>query len=187
MKLSASCIRSFISWTPTIAQRHKSYKSKFDGFTMRSQTIAQNIDAMGDGVLGALWQRHRRNRLIRDRRGYRRVLGSEAGSIGSCQAPASPMNVAIPDSLQNFIEEQVRSGRYADPDAFVAELVRTEAEVFDRARRGEPIAIDEHFGRRLEVLLDEAEKSGPYIEVTKDEFDAMEREGMELARKRKSP
>jgi Arc/MetJ-type ribon-helix-helix transcriptional regulator len=97
------------------------------------------------------------------------------------------MNVAIPDSLQNFIEEQVRAGRYADPDAFVAELVRTEAEVFDRARRGEPIAIDEHFGRRLEVLLDEAEKSGPYIEVTKDEFDAMEREGMELARKRKSP
>ena len=97
------------------------------------------------------------------------------------------MNVAIPDSLQKFIEEQVRSGRYANADAFIAELVKTEAEVFERAGRGEPIAIDEHFGRRLGVLLDEAEKSGPYIEVTKEEFDAMEREGMELARKRKCP
>ena len=97
------------------------------------------------------------------------------------------MNVAIPDSLQKFIEEQVRSGRYANPDAFVAELVKTEAEVFERAARGEAIAVDEHFSRRLEVLLDEAEKSGDYIEVTKDEFDAMEREGLELARNRRSP
>jgi Arc/MetJ-type ribon-helix-helix transcriptional regulator len=97
------------------------------------------------------------------------------------------MNVAIPDSLQKFIEEQVRSGRYANPDAFVAELVKTEAEAFERAGRGEPITIDEHFGRRLEVLLDEAEKSGAYTEVTKDEFDAMEREGLELAHRPKSP
>jgi Arc/MetJ-type ribon-helix-helix transcriptional regulator len=97
------------------------------------------------------------------------------------------MNVAIPDSLQKFIEEQVRSGRYPNPEAFVAELVKTEAQVFERARVGEPIAIDEHFGRRLEVLLDEAEKSGDYTEVTKDEFDAMEREGLELVRNRRSP
>jgi hypothetical protein len=48
----------------------------------------------------------------------------------------------------------------------------------------EPIVIDEHLGRRLGALLDEAEKSGAYIEVTKDEFDAMEREA--LARNQKS-
>ena len=97
------------------------------------------------------------------------------------------MNVAIPDSLQKFIEEQIRSGRYANADAFVAELVKTEAEIYERAGRGEPISIDEHFARRLEVLLDEAEKSGPYVEVTKDEFDAMEREGLEVLRSRQSP
>ena len=97
------------------------------------------------------------------------------------------MKVAIPDSLQKFIEEQVRSGCYANPDAFIAELVKTEAEIFERAGRGEPIAVDEHFGRRLQVLLDEAEKSGDYTEVTKEEFDAMEREGLELARNRRSP
>ena len=97
------------------------------------------------------------------------------------------MNVAIPDSLQKFIEEQVLSGRYPNPDAFIAELVKTEAQVFERAGRGEPIPADEHFGRRLEILLDQAEKSGAYTEVTKDEFDAMEREGLELIRNRKSP
>ncbi len=89
-----------------------------------------------------------------------------------------------PDSLQKFIEEQVRSGPlYESVTRLSLELVKTEVEVFERAGRGEPIAIDEHFGRRLEVLLDEAEKSGAYIEVTKVEFDAMEREGLELARK----
>jgi Arc/MetJ-type ribon-helix-helix transcriptional regulator len=97
------------------------------------------------------------------------------------------MNVAIPDSLQKFIEEQVRAGRYPNPDSFIAELVKTEAEVFERAGRGEPIAIDEHFGRRLGVLLDEAEKSGDYIEVTQADFDAMEQEAMELLRKHPSP
>jgi Arc/MetJ-type ribon-helix-helix transcriptional regulator len=97
------------------------------------------------------------------------------------------MNVAIPDSLHKFIEEQVRSGRYPNPDAFVAELVKTEAEVFERVARGEPIVIDEHFGRRLEVLLDEAEESGDYVEVTPEDFDAMECEALEILRKRRSP
>ena len=38
------------------------------------------------------------------------------------------MNVTLPDSLKEFVEKQVNSGRYADSDAFVAELVRTEAQ-----------------------------------------------------------
>ena len=36
--------------------------------------------------------------------------------------------------------------------------------------------------RQLGLLLDEAEKSGHYSEVTKDEFDAMEREALALVR-----
>ena len=96
------------------------------------------------------------------------------------------MNVTIPDSLRDFVEEQVSSGRYTDPDAFVADLVRTEAEIFERLARGEPLPVDEHFSRRLEVLLDEAASSGDYIDVTTQDFDAMEREAQELVRKRKS-
>jgi Arc/MetJ-type ribon-helix-helix transcriptional regulator len=96
------------------------------------------------------------------------------------------MNVTLPDSLKELVEKQVKSGRYADPDAFVAELVRTEAQMFERVSRGEALPIDEHFDRRLETLLDEGEKSGDYVEAGKEEFDAMEREAIDLLRKRKS-
>ena|SRR5688572_10400824 len=96
------------------------------------------------------------------------------------------MNVTIPESLKPFVEKQVRSGRYTNADAFVAELVRNEAEVFERAGRGEPLPVDEHFARRLEALLDEADKSGEYVDVTKEDFDTMEREAQELVQKRKS-
>jgi putative addiction module CopG family antidote len=96
------------------------------------------------------------------------------------------MNVTLPDSLKEFIEKQVTSGRYSNPDAFVAELVRTEAELFEGVSRGEAIPLDEHFGRRLETLLDEAEKSGDYVEATKEEFDRMEREALSLLRRRTS-
>ncbi len=96
------------------------------------------------------------------------------------------MNVTLPDSLKEFVEEQVKSGRYADPDAFIAELVQTEAQMFERVNRGEALPIDEHFDRRLEALLDEAEKSGDYVEAGKEEFDAMERDALKLLPKHKS-
>ena len=94
------------------------------------------------------------------------------------------MNVTLPDSLKIFVEQQVSSGRYANPDAFVADLVKSESEVFERVRRGEPLPLDEHFDRRLETLLDEAADSD-YVEVTRADFNAMEREALELVRKTK--
>lgn len=97
------------------------------------------------------------------------------------------MNVTLPDSLKDFVEQQVSEGHYATADAFIADLVRNEAELFERASRGEPFRLDEHFDRRLEALLDEGEQSGDYREVTSEDFDAMEREAQELARHRKSP
>ena len=45
------------------------------------------------------------------------------------------------------------------------------------------MSIDLLSDRRLELLLDEAEKSGDCVEVTKDEFDSMEHQALELARK----
>ena len=96
------------------------------------------------------------------------------------------MNVTLPDSRKDFVEKQVKSGNYENPDAFVAELVLSEVEMFERVSRGETLPIDEHFDRRMETLLDEAEKSGDYIGATKEDFDAMEREAKDLIRKRKS-
>ena len=96
------------------------------------------------------------------------------------------MNVTIPDSLKNFVEHQVSVGRYPNADAFVSELIRTEAKIFAQVASGEPLPADEHFERRLEGLLDEAEESGEYLETSKEDFDAMEREAIDLLRKRKS-
>jgi len=94
------------------------------------------------------------------------------------------MKVNLPDSLRDFVDAQVNPGRYAGPDAFIAELIETEAAIFERLKRGDVLPLDEHFNRRLEVLLDEAEKNGDYVSASKEDFDAMEREALELVRKR---
>jgi putative addiction module CopG family antidote len=97
------------------------------------------------------------------------------------------MNLTLSDSLKNFVDQQVSSGRFTTADAFVEDLLRTEAGIFERAGRGEPLPLDEHFNRRLEALLDEGEQSGDYRPVSSEDFDAMEREAQKAARKRKSP
>ena len=95
------------------------------------------------------------------------------------------MNVTIPDSLKDFVEKQVSSGRYANTDAFIEDLVRTEAHLLERVNKGEALPVDEHFERRLEALLDEAEASGDYVKAGREDFDAMEREALELVNRRR--
>lgn len=88
------------------------------------------------------------------------------------------MVVSIPDSLTSFVNRRVRSGGYPNADAFIADLLSSEAGVMEGVGRGEPLAIDEHFDRRLEALLDEAAASGDYVEATPADFDEMEREAL---------
>jgi len=116
---------------------------------------------------------------------------TSSGTLGLCSIIEADykevtVKVSLPDDLKGFVEKQLSSGRYANPDAFVAELLHDEAAMFERISRGEPLPINEHFDRRLEALLDEAEASGDYVGATKKDFDAMEREALELVRKRKS-
>ena len=96
------------------------------------------------------------------------------------------MNVTIPEALKDFVEKQASAGHYASSDAFVADVLRAEAAMLRRIGLGEPLPTDEHFDRRVGALLDEAQSSGAYVEVTKEDFDAMEREALELLRNRKS-
>jgi Arc/MetJ-type ribon-helix-helix transcriptional regulator len=90
------------------------------------------------------------------------------------------MDVSVPNSLSGFIDQRVRAGGYSSADAFVAELVRTEAGAMESIARGEALPIDGHFDRRLETLLDEAATSGDYAEATHRDFDEMEREGCSI-------
>lgn len=95
------------------------------------------------------------------------------------------MNITIPDSLNEFVTRETGAGHFADADAFVADLIRREAEVVERTRRGEPFVLDEHFERRLERMLDEVEND-ECVSATSEDFDAMEREALDLIRQRQS-
>jgi Arc/MetJ-type ribon-helix-helix transcriptional regulator len=50
------------------------------------------------------------------------------------------MVVSIPDSLTSFIDRRVRSGGYPNADAFIADLLNSEASVMEGVGRGEPLA-----------------------------------------------
>jgi Arc/MetJ-type ribon-helix-helix transcriptional regulator len=94
------------------------------------------------------------------------------------------MDVSIPDSLTGFIARRVRSGGYPNADAFITDLVRSEAAVMEGVVSGEALPVDEHFDRRLEALLDEAAASGDYVEAGQAGFDELEREALAILHKK---
>jgi Arc/MetJ-type ribon-helix-helix transcriptional regulator len=94
------------------------------------------------------------------------------------------MDVSIPDSLTGFIARRVRSGGYPNADAFITDLVRSEAAVMEGVVSGEALPVDEHFDRRLEALLDEAAASGDYVEAGQADLDEMEREALAILHKK---
>lgn len=50
--------------------------------------------------------------------------------------------------------------------------------VVRRVNRGEPIPGDDRFPERLEILLQEAEDSGPPTEMTAQDWEEIRREGL---------
>ena len=94
------------------------------------------------------------------------------------------MHISLPDSLKVFIEQQVQSGRYASPSAYVETLIRA-----DEKRQqdvGAALPVDVHFEARLEALLQEAEDSGEPQEMTPDDWERTEHEAMAILTARKS-
>jgi antitoxin ParD1/3/4 len=67
--------------------------------------------------------------------------------------PTDTMNIALPESMKDFVHEQVATGGYTSASEYVRELIREAQQ-----RRA---AEDE-----LESLLLEGLNSGPSIEVT---------------------
>ena len=83
------------------------------------------------------------------------------------------MNVSLAPELERFLNEQVRNGRYSSPD----EAVRKAVELLKEMDESE---------NRLEVLLQEAEESGPATEMTAQDWADIENEGLKRLRSRKS-
>lgn len=62
------------------------------------------------------------------------------------------LNISLPQTLKDFVEEQVERGGYSTPSEFIRELLRD-----SQKRRAED---------RLEALLLEGLKSGDPVEIT---------------------
>ena len=83
------------------------------------------------------------------------------------------MNVTLSPELQQFLNEQVLSGRYSSTE----EGVRKAVELLKQTDEAEGL---------LETLLQQAEDSGPASEMTAQDWADIENEGLKTMRSRKS-
>ncbi|MGE0131803.1 MAG: type II toxin-antitoxin system ParD family antitoxin [Blastocatellales bacterium] len=74
------------------------------------------------------------------------------------------LTISLPQSIKNFIDEQVAKGGYSTPDEYVCDLVREAKE-----REAE---------ERLEGLLLEALDSGPATPMTKEDWEEIRQRGL---------
>ena len=74
------------------------------------------------------------------------------------------MKISLPESLEAFVEQQVASGKYANAEQYLGELI--EADQKQRAR--------ERIGRLIQEGLD----SGPATEMNAQDWEHIRREGM---------
>ena len=90
------------------------------------------------------------------------------------------MNVALPKYFEKVVKEEVRSGRFADPDEFIRHLIRD----WDERRRREELAQFE----RLFPNFPQAPAGEP-SDAEVDEINSMarkHRQRLAAARRRKS-
>jgi antitoxin ParD1/3/4 len=79
---------------------------------------------------------------------------------------SSSLNISLPDSLKDYVENQVKEGGYSDPSEYIQTLVRD-----DRKRKAE---------ESIETLLLEGLNSGDPIEATPEFWEEKRRRVIEL-------
>ncbi len=82
------------------------------------------------------------------------------------------MNISVPESMKEFIEDEVSSGGYGTASEYVRELVR------DAKKQKEE--------ERLETLLLEALEGGPASPLTKKDWEAIKQRGLERIHAKKA-
>ncbi len=82
------------------------------------------------------------------------------------------MNISLPETMKQFIEEQVSAGGYSSVSEYIRALVREE-----QKRKAQ---------ERLEALLVDGVESGQPTEMGDEECDEIRREGLARLKARKS-
>jgi len=83
------------------------------------------------------------------------------------------LNISLPQSLKDYVEEQVTANGYSTPSEYVRELLR-----HDQRRRSE---------EKLEVLLLEGLNSGDPIQITPEYWENKRRQLLERHSRKSSP
>ena len=102
------------------------------------------------------------------------------------------MKVTLAPEFERLVNEKLQAGEYRSADDVLnaaMELFKEREE--DRAvllgvNAGEALPIDGRFDARLEMLLEEAERTGEPTEMTAQDWDDIEREGLAILRSRKA-
>jgi antitoxin ParD1/3/4 len=81
------------------------------------------------------------------------------------------LNISLPQSLKEYVENQVAEGGYSTPSEYLRELLRE-----DQKRRAE---------ERLEALLFEGLQSGEPIQITAEYWEKKRRDLIERHTKKK--
>jgi Arc/MetJ-type ribon-helix-helix transcriptional regulator len=102
------------------------------------------------------------------------------------------MNITLDPKYEPLVRDKLLSGEYQTAEEVISAAMQLLSEQ-DEDRRvvaqvdgGEPLLLDERFGPRLEMLLQEAEDSGEPLEMTSQDWDEIRREGLALIKARKS-
>ena len=82
------------------------------------------------------------------------------------------LNVSVSEDVREWIEEQVRAGRYANAGDYVRELIQRERQ--QQARK------------HVEDLIREGIESGPATPMTRDDWEWIRREGMRRLKEREA-
>ncbi|MCH7977845.1 MAG: type II toxin-antitoxin system ParD family antitoxin [Acidobacteria bacterium] len=82
------------------------------------------------------------------------------------------MNISLPETMKQFIEEQVSAGGYSSVSEYIRALVREE-----QKRKAQ---------EQLEALLVEGLESGKPTEMTDEEWNEIRRESLARLKARKS-
>ena len=101
------------------------------------------------------------------------------------------MNVTLSPEFEDLVNEKLRTGEFRSAEEVVNVALRLLKErdedrtVVEEVNSGEALPADERFHARLAVLLEEAEKDGPPVEMTEKDWDDIRRQGTALLQSRK--
>jgi putative addiction module CopG family antidote len=94
------------------------------------------------------------------------------------------MDVTLSPEFEKLVHEKLEAGEYQSADEVLnaaMQLFKEREEdraVLRQTNLGEPLPADERFASRLEMLLSEAEESGPPVEMTEQDWGDVRRAGL---------